>query len=429
MRFLMSAAILLSVASPTSARNVVAEDSHGITVAVMQGNGAALERIGNSAGTERFAARAGYHRTRGEIPQSNRWADTCIADAAVIAEKSQGVMYLCRSLRAGNRLLEGDIQGWAADMQKVHALYQQYVAPSLRAGEEVSAITAPNFNAFSRWPRSATLAAPAPPGFRLPLSSKAGVPVVRGKIQGGADGKQRNIDSDFIIDTGATRSHVSRKAAQAMGLAVTDGFAIDNTLPDQPVAIGLAAPVDVQLGDLHFRNVSFTVTDQIQFNVIGLDLLYQLGPLLLRRGELQLLEALPAGTCKRPLAVTSALWGGQYSLRLPMRIGKRDELVLLDTGTDVTLEASGVNLATYPQTSLVERRRWTMHGRQAIRYAEATAPVTFNGRTVTLQTQVSDQPATVFPISWKVGFGLSNDYDYYVDVAAGRGCLAPRTAE
>lgn len=71
MRFLMSAAILLSVASPTSARNVVAEDSHGITVAVMQGNGAALERIGKSAGTERFAARAGYHRTRGEIPQSN----------------------------------------------------------------------------------------------------------------------------------------------------------------------------------------------------------------------------------------------------------------------------------------------------------------------------------------------------------------------
>ncbi|MET4678741.1 hypothetical protein ABIA72_000343 [Stenotrophomonas rhizophila] len=427
MRFLMSAAVLLSVASPSTARDVVAEDSHGITVAVMQGNSPVLERIGKSEGPARLAARAGYHRTRGEISQSNRWADACIADAAVVAEKSQGVMYLCRSLRAGNRLLEGDIQGWAADMQQVRGIYEQHVAPSLRGGEEVRAITVPAFDAFSNWPRSATLASPAAPGSRLALSSTAGVPVVRGKIRGGQDQKQRDIDSDFIIDTGATRSHISRKAAQAMGLAITDGFATDNTLPDQPIAIGLAAPVDVQLGDLHFRNVSFTVTDNIQFNIIGLDLLYRMGPFVLNATEIQLLQALPAGICKQPLAATSALWGGQYSLRLPMRIGKRDELVLLDTGTDVMLEASGVNLATYPQGSLVQRRRWTMHGLEPIRYAEASAPVTFNGRTVTLPTQVSDQPANVFPISWRVGFGLRNDYDYYVDVAGGRGCLVPRT--
>ena len=428
MKFLMSAVIALGVAAPAGARDVVAEDSHGITVAVMQGNSAALERIGKSNTTARLAARAGYHRTRGEIAQSNRWADTCIADAAVVAEKSQGVMYLCRSLRAGNRLLEGDIADWAADMQKVRALYQQHVAPSLRAGEEVRAITVPAFESFSQWPRSATLAAPPPAGTRLPLSAKAGVPVIRGKIRGGQDGKQRDIDSDFIIDTGATRSHISRKAAQAMGLAVTDNFATDNSRPGQTVAIGLAAPVDVQLGDLHFSNVAFTVTDQIEFNIIGLDLLYRLGPLVLRPTELELLKALPAGTCRQPLATTSALWGGQYSLRLPMRIGKRDELVLLDTGTDVALEASGVDLSTYPQASLVQRRRWTMHGLQPVRYAEATAPVTFNGRTVTLQTQVSDQPANVFPISWRVGFGLRDDYDYYVDVAGGHGCLAPRTA-
>ena len=426
MKFLMSAAIALSLAAPTWARDVVAKDNHGITLAVMQGNSTELERIGKSNTTARLAARAAYHRTRGQIAQSNRWADACIADAAVVAEKSQGVMYLCRSLRAGNRLLEGDIAGWAADMQKVRALYQQYVAPSLRPGEEVRSITAPSFESFSQWPRSAMLTAPAPAGTRLTLSAKVGVPVIRGKILGGQDGKQRDIESDFIIDTGATFSHISRKAAQAMGLAVTDGFAEDNSRPDQTVAIGLAAPVDVQLGDLHFRDVAFTVTDQIEFNIIGLDLLYRLGPFVLKPNEMELLQTLPADTCRQPLATTSALWGGQYSLRLPMRIGKRDELVLLDTGTDAALEASGVNLSTYPQAGLVQRRRWTMHGLQTVRYAEATAPVMFNGRTVTLQTQVSDQPANVFPISWRLGFGLYDDYDYYVDVAGGRGCIVPR---
>lgn len=428
MKFLTSAAIALSVAVPAVARDVVAEDNHGITVAVMQGNGAALERIGRSNATARFAARAGYHRTRGEIAKSNRWADTCIADAAVVADKTQGVMYLCRSLRAGNRLLEGDIAGWAADMQNVRALYQRHVAPSLRAGEEVRSITVPSFGSFSRWPRSGTLEAPASAGTRLPLSTEAGVPVVRGKIRGGLDGKLRDIDTDFIIDTGVTRSHISRKAAQAMGLRVTDGFATDNSRPGQSVAIGLADPVDVHLGDLHFSNVAFTVTDRIEFIIIGLDLLYRLGPLVLKQDELELLQAIPADTCRQPLAATSALWGGQYSLRLPMRIGESDELVLFDTGADVPLEASGVNLATYPQASLVQQHRLTMHGLQPVRYAEATAPVTFNGHTATLQTQVTDQPANVFPIAWQVGFGLRDSYDYYVDVAGARGCLAPRAA-
>ncbi|HDS1040658.1 TPA: retroviral-like aspartic protease family protein [Stenotrophomonas maltophilia] len=426
MRLLISAAVALSLATPAGARGVIANDSHGITLAVMQGDSATLESIGKTKTPARLAARAGYHRVRGEIAKSNRWADTCIADAAVIAEKSQGVMYLCTSLRAGNRLVESDIQGWAGDMQKVRTLYQQHVAPSLGPGEEVIAITAPSFASFNQWPRSATLATPPSAGMRLPLSSKLGVPVLRGTISGGQDGKHRDIASDFIIDTGATRSHISRKAAQAMGLGVTDGFATDISRPDHPVNIGLAAPVDVKLGDLHFKNVAFTVTDEIEFNIIGLDLLYRLGPFLLKPDELQLLQSLPADACRQPLVTTSSLWGEQYSLRLPMRIGKRDEPVLLDTGTDVALEASGVNLGTYPQASLVQRHRWTMHGLQSVRYAEATAPVTFNGHTATLQTQVSDQPANVFPIAWRVGFGLRDSYDYYVDVAAARGCLVPR---
>lgn len=427
MKFLLAAAFALSAAALAYARDVVVQDSHGITMAVMQGNRTALERIGKSDTPARLAGRAGYYRVRGDIAQSNKWADTCIADPGVSGEEGQGLMYLCRSLRAGNRLMEGDIAGWARDMQQVRALYREKIAPALGAGEEVGPVTVPAFERFTAWPDSGKLGAPVAAGTQLAVSDRAGISVIRGKIRGGRDGIGRVIDADFILDTGASRSHLSRKAAQAMGLKVTDGFGIDTTDPKRPILIGLADPVDVEFDGIKFKDVSFAVIDTMDSNIIGLDLLRRLGPFVLSADRLRVLEALPASTCKEPLAITSSLWGGQYGLRLPMRIGQRDELVLLDTGSDVALEASGMDLTGYPLASLVERRKLTMYGPTQVRYAEATAPVTFNGTTAMLQTLVSDQPPMVFPISWRVGFGLRNNYDYYVDVAKGRGCLSPKS--
>ncbi|WNH51124.1 hypothetical protein [Stenotrophomonas oahuensis] len=95
----------------------------------------------------------------------------------------------------------------------------------------------------------------------------------------------------------------------------------------------------------------------------------------------------------------------------------------MDTGTDLPLEMSGASLATYPKAALIEKQRLTMHGYNRVTYAEASAPVTLNGTTANLPTQMVDQPGLVFPISWKVGYGLRRQFDFYVDVAGGRGCL------
>lgn len=426
-RALTATMVLLAISHSVGAKNVVAEDSSGITLAVMQANTAALTRIGKTEGPARLAARAGYYRVHGNIAESNTWADKCTQDEAVRAEKSQGVMYLCRSLRAGNRLLQGDIAGWARDMVEVRRIYEEKVAPSLGAGEEVAAVTRPQFEKFLTTPESGRRQGSRVPGTRIPVKEDVGVPVVRGKIRDGHDGKRRNIDSDFILDTGSSWSHLSRKAALAMGATVTEGFGVDLTDPARPVSIGLVTPVDVELGGMTFRNVSFTVTDSIDYNIIGLDLIEQMGPIALKPGHLEILTSIAPSTCKYPVATTSALWGGQRSVRLPMKIGKRNELVLMDTGADLSLEVSGINLATYPKEGIVEKKRFTMHGLVPVRYAEATAPVEFNGVTATFQTLVSDQPAMVFPISWRAGYGLRDTYDYYLDVAGGRGCLSPRS--
>ena len=431
MNVLVSAALASALTLGTTASavvdDVVATDKHGITPLIMRGDANALARIGKSDSIARLAARAGYYRTHGDLAQSNHWADACSIEPAVVAEVSQGTMYLCRSLRAGNKLLQGDIAGWATDMLQVRSIYLEKIAPTLLPGDEVRSITAPAFEKFTRRPASGTLQAPVVTGTAIAVSSKLGVPMVSGVVHADGGKFKYNINADFVIDTGATRSHISRFFAHLMEIEVTEGFALDVTDKNRPVPISLAAPVDFDLGPIHMKDVSFTVTDTMPFNLIGLDLLYQLGPLVLRQESLEMLEELPAAGCDRPLAVTSTLWGSQYSLRLPMRIGKSPQLVLLDTGASLPLEMSGINLMGYPAQALVERRRITMYGIEHVRYAEATAPVMFSGLTATLPVQVTDQPANVFPASMKLGYSLHEDYDYYMDVANGRACLAPRS--
>ncbi|WP_282297997.1 retropepsin-like aspartic protease [Stenotrophomonas sp. PS02289] len=421
--WLFAAAMASSTCAPAIAREVVAEDSDGITLAVMRGDRNTLERVGKTNGPVRLAARAGYYRVRGDLPQSNKWADACIADAAVKAAPTQTVMYLCRSLRAGNRLLANDIAGWASEMLQVRGIFQEHLAPKMPADAEVPTLSRLTFEQFLSVPESGVLATPVSPGTRFTVSDRAGLPVITGKIEGGTDGTTRNIDTDFIIDTGASRSHISRKAAQAMRLSITDGFGYDSTKPGHPVLIGLAAPVDVRLGNVLLRNVSFTVTDDIPFVMLGLDVIQRLGPFVLKEDQLETLASVPQSICQQTATFTSSLWGTQNSLRVPMRIGKRDSLVLLDTGSDVPLEMSGVTLANYPKEGLIEKQRLTMHGNNRVTYAEATAAVTFNGATANLPTHMVEQPGQVYPISWKVGYGLRKQFDFYVDVSGGRGCL------
>ncbi len=427
MRLPMLAILAGLAASPASAGDVPASDSHGIATAVMQADARALAVVGKSDTAARHAGRAGYYRTLGDLAQSTRWARACIANPQVVAEPGQQLMYLCRSLLAGNLLLAGDIGGWAVEMEQVRVLYREHVAPSLRPGGELAAVARPRFEAFTGWPRQWTLHATAAPGTRVPVADGPGVPVVRCRIRGGRDGKARDVEVDFIIDTGAPHSHVSRRAAQAMGLEVRDGFGVDASDPARWAEIGLATPVDLELGGIRFGDVAFSVPDAMEPALIGLDLLARLGPLRLGADELEVLAELPPG-CDAQLAATSLPWGGQYALRLPMQIGRRKELVLLDTGNDASLEMAGTDLSAFPQAALVERSRLTIHGLQRVRHAEASAPVSFNGHAAELPIRVTDQPARVFPVSWTAGYGLRTRYDFHVDVATAHGCLLPRAA-
>jgi len=92
MRLPMLAILAGLAASPASAGDVPASDSHGIATAVMQADARALAVVGKSDTAARHAGRAGYYRTLGDLAQSTRWARACIANPQVVAEPGQQLM-------------------------------------------------------------------------------------------------------------------------------------------------------------------------------------------------------------------------------------------------------------------------------------------------------------------------------------------------
>ncbi|WP_158251350.1 aspartyl protease family protein [Xanthomonas populi] len=69
-------------------------------------------------------------------------------------------------------------------------------------------------------------------------------------IHGGGDGKRRDVISDFVVDTGSTRSILNERFARSLGLKITNNFNRDAIGASREVLFNLADPVDLKMGEL-----------------------------------------------------------------------------------------------------------------------------------------------------------------------------------
>ncbi|PPV05043.1 hypothetical protein XBLMG947_3130 [Xanthomonas bromi] len=207
-----------------------------------------------------------------------------------------------------------------------------------------------------------------------------------------------------------------------MGLTITPKFFSEALNTSKLVEFGLTDPVDLKIGSVTFKNVSFSTSKDVKANVIGLDLLRQLGAVKISKERLTLLPT-AASSCKNKFRYSSMLWGTPMAARMPATIRGKSELVHLDTGASVILEASGVGLAGFPEKSLKQKEVVDVFGKKTLQYAESNVSMVIDNQAMDIDAIVTDQKAMVFPVSWRLGAGILKEKSIYFDAANGFACL------
>jgi len=417
-------AIMLSLTAQHGlAANVLPQDGPGITVMTLRAERSSLETLSKSEGIARFPAMASLHRVNGNLQESNSWLEKCLADDSVLKQKGQGALYLCHSLKAGNQLTDGDIAGWARSMLAVEEIYDKNIKPALTKGDGTSQIEFADFSKFLDWKPMGSATRHRPGASTLAATMTLGVPVVQAKIKGGSDGKNRDVELDFVVDTGATRSILNEEVAQRLGINVTGGFASEQAGSGAAIEFGLAAPVNLELGNVTLNDVSFSTSRNIKFNLIGIDVLRRIGPIRISSTRLEIPESNAKPTCSNTFLYSSLLWGVPLMPRLPAVINGKEALILLDTGASTLLEASGISLQGFPPEGMSQRRVVDVFGERDLRFATSTVNLAVDGKTLTVNAAITDQKAIAFPVSWTLGARLLEDYSLYFDAARGLACL------
>jgi predicted aspartyl protease len=427
MRYWVWAAGALLAPCVAHAQVSVFSDGYGYSRAVMTAELGTLQKMSKAPGAAGKLGGAGYYRVRGELENANRAARACLE--AVVAsppETVKGMAFLCEATLAGNALIEGDIAGWARHMQQVRSAYAQTIKPMLKSEAEIADIARPRLERFVDWPRSAWPVAPRGADVDVPIQPSNELASLTATVKGG-DGQAQSLT--FLLDTGAARSHLSRSAAKALGLAVTEDFVVVDDAPGKVRMAGLVAPADLVLNGVTVREVSFNSEEGREVNLIGLDVLRALGRVRISRQSLTLLAAQTPVDCKRRMATTSSLWGPFFQQRYPIRSGEKNQLMLVDTGFNGAFQMRGAPRSAVPAASIRRKNVITTGGAEDIEYAEASTPVMINDKVLNIPVDVAFQAPDLFASSWRIGYGVTARYDLYMDMQSTYGCLIERPVE
>jgi len=420
----VSALFATAVASAATVDTADAElsDPYRYTRSVRLAELGRLQALGKTQGAKGLLGQAGFYRVRGELERSSKAAQQCLqAVASEPADSVKGVEYLCSATLAGNLLLQGDIAGWATQMLQVRTLLERDIRPLLKrqvGGIHLAGISEPHFERFTAWPRSA-LAVPAPASdVSVPLQMNNELPTLALKVRTATGEREVRVH----LDSGAAHSRIGRTLAAELGLALTEGFMVADGKPGQLYA--LAAPADLEIGGLPVRGVSFAVLGQDDLPRIGLDVLRALGRVRVNKDALVIQATATPVPCTRRMATLSTLWGDAYDVRYPIRAGKQNVLVKVDTGFNGAFQARGTLPAAPPASAIRRKNVITTGGSEDIQYVEATTPVMIGEEVLNLPVDIglAPGPDPLFNPDWRVGFAATQRYSLYMDVAGTYGC-------
>ncbi|MHC8357033.1 retropepsin-like aspartic protease [Pseudomonas sp. LB3P81] len=222
------------------------------------------------------------------------------------------------------------------------------------------------------------------------------------------------VSARFILDTGAPQTRVNSETAKLMGITLlTDshyGYSTFYGESDLEAKLGILE--SLKIGASEFRNVLVFVSDRD--NLLGLDLIGQLGRLKVTKKTLEV-NAAPPTRCDSP--ITYVRMDINQRLTIAARLDRRATLAIIDTGNvDYLTSASSGHS---PDNVTVTPSHRTYRG-------ELSLSGRIRSITYKYYPDYTIPPSMLlgqYVPSILLGWGAFNDYELNLDIASGLSCF------
>lgn len=320
------------------------EDNLGILDAVKIANIKKLHEIyaaavKNNDGLTQITAATAYSRVTLAFSKAN---DVLLQGCQQRPIATPNVKLLCSSMLLGNYFIARDMDAWE---NQVNYIRKTYVPTLLRGNPWGSKAFAPTYGiemlSKTPWPKISQHQSrlvsyiPYVSNIQVLGKSKVEIPMVVDVMVGG-------IRTQALMDTGTSMTAISKKLAENLKIKPLFSFPSGSflTLDNRPYSIG-AAP-SIQLGGVTIRNWPVVVVDNLPLPIVlGLPLMSKLGRLTLGGKGVEIdLRPNVRQTCKEPLRIGSSMNGSQVHLITTIKIGRKRDDAVIDTGDNDELSAT-----------------------------------------------------------------------------------------
>lgn len=342
-RCILALALVLAasagVATEQAPSNI--DDPYGVLQAMQAGDSARLRVLaatGNAG--QRAMATSALYRSQGDLVRSSQASGDCVRKAREAS--SNDIVLICGLIDAGNDLAMGRPGKWAYKV----AFLRQQLYPAFRKTQGPAFSIAPleyvprpdDFAhladaAYALASGGATLAlAPFAKGPLAPMSTA---------LANGVEVRSGRTSFQAVFDTGSFMTLLNTPTAQALKATVQPGWM--RAGGGSAGHLGVATAADMQIGPLQTKNVSFAVSTSPVLDIIGMDLIQQLGAIRMTATGVRVLPAngVELARCTTPMRVASSLSPTGIRLLLPIKVDGKNELAFLDTGSDEYLTRFG----------------------------------------------------------------------------------------
>jgi hypothetical protein len=325
----------------------------------------------------------------------------------------------CALILAGNKLLAGDISGWAKIMDAAKKVVVPLLANQMHVAPENLHIaefeTVPDFSKYFDFP-SISVKRDAD-DFSVPVewvpstdSNENIQPFITAIVNGHS--------LRMALDTGTSGVIIRRSDANLVNVSdIHHGWA--NTSQGMSTDLGVIKSLSV--GKAHISNFPATITDA-PVSVLGIRGLQFLGAIRLHGDALASSAHGFSAQCQTPLDMTSWMEGSNNFLLIPGVVGGKDFRFFLDTGN-----AWGIIRHTYGSPSESDNAKpilLTVGGvTRTVMMADSSESMQIGNVPANLQeyrTVYSDQHT---PFRYDIGGSYVHQHDLIIDFANGLMCI------